>query len=232
MRLSFWPTEDTDFSPCVALGLLLAVCSRKEVVLVSLYKDRDHDVPKVHLYIISCRGVGLSSRSSEVTQQSTAPCLWEQRSPQEACPQHPHRHSEQTTDWLSYLHGPLGIQLWRARKLKLVRWKNLRCHAGILRRCPSSSNYQLSAVSWSCKAEVPVSIEQNLIHPENFEILNFCPRGGEAIASWNAFSETVRMNYKIKWCKICSFNLTIRSILSSNPVLRENLNFPWIFFGD
>lgn len=85
---------------------------------------------------------------------------------------------------------------------------------------------QLSAVSWSCKAEFPVGIEQNLIHPENFEILNFCPRGGQAIASWNAFSETVRMNCKIKWCKICSFNLTIRSILSSNPVLRENLNFP------
>lgn len=91
---------------------------------------------------------------------------------------------------------------------------------------PSSSSYQLSAVSWSCKAEVPASIEQNLIHPENFEILNFCPRGGEAIASWNAFSETVRMNCKIKWCKICSFNLTMRSILPSNPVLRENFNFP------
>lgn len=91
---------------------------------------------------------------------------------------------------------------------------------------PSSSSYQLSAVSWSCKAEFPVSIEQNLIHPENFEILNFCPRGGEAIASWNAFSETARMNCEIKWCKICSFNPTIRSILSSNPVLRENLNFP------
>lgn len=131
MRLSFWPTEDTDSSPCVAMGLWLAVCFRKGVVLVFLYKDRDHDVPKLHLYVISYRGVGLPSRSSEVTQQSTAPSLWEQRPPQEACPQHPHRHAGQTTDWLSHLHGPLGIQLWRARKLKLVRWENSRCHADI-----------------------------------------------------------------------------------------------------
>lgn len=35
------------FSPCVVMGLLLAVCSRRGVVLVSLYKNRD-DIPKVY----------------------------------------------------------------------------------------------------------------------------------------------------------------------------------------
>lgn len=172
----------------VVMGLLLAVCSRRGVVLVSLYKDRDHDFPKVHLYIISYRGVGLPSGRSEVTKPSTAPSLWEQRLPQEACPQNPHRHSLRTDYRLAFVSPwPSWNPTVEGSETEASEMKELKMSRRHRETRPSSSSYQLSAVSWSRKAEVPTSIEQNLMHPENFEILNFCPRGGEAIASRNAF---------------------------------------------